>query len=377
LEPNASACVSCGTLLGEGGGTGVAGEVPHRLSPAVNVLHFQEDKGGRTLNFHFTDTAMATVGETLVYALDHRLMSRDIRPPHRAAQHMLDVSLLPAGGSPEEEDLKSVVETDREPKVPANLAGSDREPLRDVFHQEGSTLQLDEPRLKADSKLDYARRLAFLFVYAHEQEGRPQVSRADLSVILQKVYDTNTKNFLRKHPGFEREGDLFRLNKQGKDEAKAALKKISDTSVEGPGWMPGTGKQAKDESDPKASAKGTGSKRGRKPSMKPKEWAQKWKTAHASIDAHSLLGNRSNTDKGIFALWAISKVAGDEGKIVSYGLLARFLLEAFVFKVADRSLARALQTGAAKGKVLKVEGGFQLQPPGTKWAQDLAAGKKL
>jgi hypothetical protein len=111
--------------------------------------------------------------------------------------------------------------------------------------------------------------------------------------------------------------------------------------------------------------------------MKPKEWAQKWKTAHASIDAHSLLGNRSNTDKGIFALWAISKVAGDEGKIVSYGLLARFLLEAFVFKVADRSLARALQTGAAKGKVLKVEGGFQLQPPGTKWAQDLAAGKKL
>ncbi len=141
--------------------------------------------------------------------------------------------------------------------------------------------------------------------------------------------------------------------------------------------MPGTGKQPKDENDQKASAKGAGSKRGRKPSTKPKEWAQQWKVAHASTDAYSLLEKRSNTDKGIFALWAISKVAGDEGKVVSDGLLSKFLLEAFVFKVAQRSLAHSLQTAPAKGKVLKVEGGFQLQPPGTKWAQDLAAGKKL
>lgn len=290
---------------------------------------------------------------------------------------MMDVPLLPPGGSPEEESLKSAAETGGEPKVPAHASGPDKELLREVFHQEGTTLQLDEPRLKADSKLDYARRLAFLFVYAHEQEGRPQVSRPDINVILQKVYDTNTKNFLRTHPGFERDGELFRLNKQGKDEAKAALNKISDTSVEGPGWMPGTSKQSKDESDSKAAAKGQGGKRGRKPSTKPKEWAQKWKAAHAAIDAHSLLEKRSNIDKGIFALWAISKVAGDEGKVVSDGLLSKFLLEAFVFKVADRSLAHSLKTGLAKGKVLKVEGGFQLQPPGTQWAQNLAAGKKI
>lgn len=376
LEPNARACVSCGTLLGEGG-TGVASEESSPLSPAVNILHFQEDKVGRTLNFHFTDTAMATVGETLVYALDNRLISRDARPPHRTAQHMMAVSLLPAGGSTEEEILKPASDTDGAPKIQAHPSGSDKELLREVFHQEGTTLQLDEPRLKADSKLDYSRRLALLFVYAHEHEGRPQVPRSDLTVILQKVYDTNTKNFLRTHPGFEREGELFRLNKQGKDEAKAALKRISDTTVEGPGWVPGATKQSKDESDSRPSAKGTGSKRGRKPSTKPKEWAQKWKSAHASIDAHSLLEKRSNADKGIFALWAISKVAGEEGKVVSDGLLSRFLLEAFVFKTDDRSLAHALQSGPAKGKVLKVVGGFQLQPPGTKWAQDLGAGKKV
>ena len=170
---------------------------------------------------------------------------------------------------------------------------------------------------------------------------------------------------------------MFRLNKQGRDEAKAALKRISDISIEGPGWMPdGRGRAGKDDADAKSTAKAAG-KRGRKPSTKPKEWAQKWKAAHASIDAHSLLEKRTNTDKGMFALWAVSKVAGDDGKVVSERLLSKFLLEALVFQIEERALARALRAVAAKGKVLKVEGGFQLQPPGAKWAQDLVAGKNV
>ncbi len=289
----------------------------------------------------------------------------------------MDIPLLPASAASDREAGASPpAEIHQEQKAPP--AGSDLEQLRDVFHQEGATLHLNEPRLKAGGKLDYARRLAFLFVYAHEHEGRPQVQRADLSTILEKVNDTNTKTFLRTHPGFERNGELFRLNKQGKDEAKAALKRIFDTSIDGPGWMPGAkaGKD-KDDHESKSSAKTAGGKRGRKASTKPKEWAQKWKSAHASIDGHSLLEKRTNADKGIFALWAISKVASDDGKVVSERLLSRFLLEAFVFKVAHRALAHALQTAPAKGKVLKVEGGFQLQPPGTKWAQDLAGGKSV
>jgi len=38
---------------------------------------------------------------------------------------------------------------------------ADQELLKQIFHQEGTVLQLDEPRLKADNKLDDAKRLAF------------------------------------------------------------------------------------------------------------------------------------------------------------------------------------------------------------------------
>ena len=114
----------------------------------------------------------------------------------------------------------------------------------------------------------------------------------------------------------------------------------------------GRGKAGKDDTDAKSAAKPTG-KRGRKPSPKPKEWSQKWKAAHASIDAHSLLEKRTNTDKGIFALWAVSKVAGDDGKVVSERLLSKFLLEAFVFQIEERGLARALRAVAAKGALTR------------------------
>src|SRR5258708_2825612 len=84
LEPNARACVSCGTLIGEGTTDAVSDE-QSPSNAAINVLHLQEDKGGRALNFRFTDAAMATVGETLVYALDNRLIPRDVRSTHRGA----------------------------------------------------------------------------------------------------------------------------------------------------------------------------------------------------------------------------------------------------------------------------------------------------
>jgi len=61
LEPNARACVSCGTAVVEGPASPVS-EQPYP-SAAINVLHFKEDRRGRALNFSFTDAAMTTVGE--------------------------------------------------------------------------------------------------------------------------------------------------------------------------------------------------------------------------------------------------------------------------------------------------------------------------
>lgn len=374
LEANARACVNCGTLVGEA----ISGHGDEWLTPsaAINTLNFQEDKAGRTVNFRFTDAAMASIGDTLLYALDQRLTRGEARHVQRRAPHTSEIPLLPSAAV---SDKGGNATQSGEARQEANAVpdSGDLTQLREVFHHEGATLHLYEPRLKADSKLDYARRLSLLFIYAHEREGRPQVQRADLIVILEKVYDNNTKTFLRTHPGFEREADTFRLNNQGKDEAKAALMRIYNSSVEGPGWMPGA-TSVKDKGDEsKSSAKSAGGKRGRKPSTKPKEWAEKWNAAQPSIDGHSLLEMRVITEKGIFALWAVSTVRSDGEKIVSVRLLSRFLLEAFIFKIEERALARALQSAVAKGKVLKMAGGFQLQPPGAKWAQELSSGKAV
>jgi hypothetical protein len=77
-------------------------------------------------------------------------------------------------------------------------------------------------------------------------------------------------------------------------------------------------------------------------------------------------------DKGIFALWAIRQVAGDAGKVISGSRLATFILEAFEFKVYVRSLQKALESKAAAGKALKLDGGYQIQPPGSNYAIQMA-----
>jgi hypothetical protein len=66
---------------------------------------------------------------------------------------------------------------------------------------------------------------------------------------------------------------MFRLNKQGRDEAKAALKRIYDTSTESPGWMP-DGRGRKDDADSKSAAKVAG-KRGSSVSC-----SSPWRVAH-------------------------------------------------------------------------------------------------
>jgi hypothetical protein len=63
---------------------------------------------------------------------------------------------------------------------------------------------------------------------------------------------------------------------------------------------------------------------------------------------------------------------GDAGKIVSRLNLSKFLYEAFELQVNERGLSKALESDSAKGKVLKVKGGYQLQPPGMEEAEKMA-----
>src|SRR3712207_4921061 len=72
LEPNARACVSCGTLVGDGNAdapTSSAG-VPDR---AVNRLRFEETRASRSLEVSATDEAVSSLGGALGMFLAGRL----------------------------------------------------------------------------------------------------------------------------------------------------------------------------------------------------------------------------------------------------------------------------------------------------------------
>lgn len=112
------------------------------------------------------------------------------------------------------------------------------------------------------------------------------------------------------------------------------------------------GKSAKSES--KGTEQGTKRSANGVTSKTVQGWVSKWKKHSQVFDGHAILNNRSLADKGMAALWAITKVTGDEAAVISRGFLQQFLLEAFSFKENDRSLGHALER--AKGQVLKVKG---------------------
>jgi hypothetical protein len=59
-----------------------------------------------------------------------------------------------------------------------------KEQIRKIFHFDDNKITLIEPRIKAKSRLDFARRLSYLFLYANETENRPRVPRTELNTIL-------------------------------------------------------------------------------------------------------------------------------------------------------------------------------------------------
>ncbi len=120
LEPDARACVSCGTLVGEGFAAAFSATTPPPT--AVNVLQFQEDKGGRSLNFRFTDEAMATVGQTLLYAIDNRLPRAPLSA-QRGGAHVTHVPLIQEGNHEQQGQNEQADDQQSEVKPPP--VGSD------------------------------------------------------------------------------------------------------------------------------------------------------------------------------------------------------------------------------------------------------------
>lgn len=381
LKANKRFCGKCGTEVGLTGADGAAPDAAFAPTPAgMNTIEYREDRASRSLRATFTDETASNLVTPLTAALGGRITvpTPRSRVVPSSSSAIIDAEALSLPAPSDDTGDKS----DILPPVANTQAATESEvdQLHHVFRYDSDHLQLIESRLKAANQMDYARRLTYLFLYAHSLDSRERIPRADLNAALKDagVYDSNTLNWVRKSPELLVEGAMVGLRVSGREKAKDTLAQISNPHAHDD-WLPGTASKAtskarsvkagatsQDTPTPKRRASG------RAKSKDVGGWVKAWKARVITID-HAMLEGWSPTDKGIFGLWAIRTVDEDSGKIVSRGKLARFLYEAFEVRANERSLERGLGQPAAKGKVIHVEGTrYQITPTGMGYARQMA-----
>lgn len=369
LEVNARACVMCGTPLGT---NDASTTTDPGATPVMNTFELEEDQKSRTVRLRLTDHAVANVGEALSYVFTDRITTR-----HRttAATHIVQRTdatpalLLPPEPDPATEDASdtSAATTPTLPPSTTTLL-PDQERLRHIFAYNGEELRLEEDDLKADSGQDYARRLTYLFLYAHELEGRKPLAYDTLKKILEtaKVWDPNTRYAVQHKMAVEIEDNNIRLKKGGRTNAIQALNEILDTNHASPGWTPESRTRG---AKPGGESKSTTGRPGRKRSRQGEDWAAAWEKHADHIKLHFTLKDKKVPDKALVALWAIHKVGG---KAASSRYVQRFIKAAFSFDEKDRTIETALARKATEDLVIKIDGGYKLTPTGTRHAEELA-----
>jgi hypothetical protein len=258
---------------------------------------------------------------------------------------------------------------------PTSQPTGDAERIREIFEIDGDDIRLEEHRLKADSRLEYARRVTYLFIYSQELAGKKPVSYASVKKMLEasKVLDANTRHELLHKMAVEIDGDAIRLKKEGREKAVQALDEILNPNHPDPGWTPESqSRSSKAGAENKKETKSTG-KVGRKRSNLAEEWATKWEKHADNIDGHFILKDKTVLDKAVLALWAIHKVGGKSASALH---IQRFIANAFSFKENERTLYTTLQRENAQEFVIKTDDGYKLTPSGTKRATEMGKAAK-
>lgn len=375
-EPGARACVECGSLATEAISPALGAQRPG--SPPVNTFELDEDVRSRKIRFNFTDATTTAFSGAFAPLVFERLGTRSPGKSQQRGAANASGHIELTNGETNYGSADHVVDG-QVPQLPAPPENSDHEQLLRIFRVQGETLELDETRLKATGKLNQARRLTYLFLYAHQLEGREQISREALNAVLGSLNDTNTRKFLRTNINdLKWDGDLVRLTAAGRDKATQILAEVFDAAIENK-WVPEktrTVRNNKSEPGKKgpepATKRATASKGSISKSVQ--EWVTKWKKLPTAFDGHAIFGKLGLADRGMGALHAIYQARGDDTAPVSRGFIAQFLQEAFALKVSDRSLGTALDKD--KAKVLKISGGYRLSPSGVAHVQQLTKAKK-
>ncbi|WP_190448170.1 hypothetical protein [Trichocoleus sp. FACHB-832] len=387
MELGAVGCVACGTPVGQTGvtsnGTTQTIDKNGISNVPINTLEFVETNRGysRTLKASVTNEVGTSLGGALLEAItggrtsigttrNGHAKGQNIDPEETQALSLLDLN--------QSED-EVIVDAPIQHTLPSAESRGDAEKLRHIFRYNGDQLRLSETRLKAKSKLDAARRLTYLFLYAHELEGRHEIQRKVLNEELKKAgyLDSNAANWINKSPDLFREEDRVGLQKSGLEEAQKVLAEVLDPNISN-NWSLNTGGGARGA---KSNGKGdenidsspkNGSRKSNSFSQTVESWVTAWKALSLNIDGFSAIKDRSTSEKGIFALWAVGKATSEPEQVASSYMIAQFLYLTFGVKVSERNLGRSLGEIAGQGALIKVQGGFKLLSPGIAEAEKMA-----
>jgi hypothetical protein len=379
-------CVACGTPVGEAGvASNTCTQTPLNKGiqdVPLNTLKFVEKSKGHSCSFEasLTNEMGTSLGGTALAAIIGRTSNGIPRNGHAKGQNIYSdetqqLSLFNLNQNQDE----IVVNAPIQHTLPSAESRVDAEKLRDIFRYNGDQLRLKETRLKANNKLDASRRLVYLFLYAHELEGRHEIPRTVLNEELKKAgyYATNVVTWISNSSDLFREEDRVGLQKSGREEAQKVLAEVLDPNIPN-NWNLNTGggtrgakSNGKGDENTDSSPK-NGSRKSNSYSQVVKSWADAWKVLPLEIDKYSVIKDRSVAEQGIFSLWAISKVTDESGNIVSSYKLSQFLYLAFGIKNDRGNLERCLQEIVGKGSLIKVNRGFQLLPPGITEAEKMA-----
>ncbi len=235
LEEGWRACVSCGTLVGEGE-LGSEGRSEQEKNTAVNIIEYKETKSKRTFRSAFTDNVGGELTDTLNFILGNRLGSKQVWKQNFPPAQVLDEYKQLGQGKADlipDQDLEDKT-IDVEPMSEESEANFSS--LSKIFRQDGSTLILGDQRLKESSNFDFIRRLACLFLYAKEVLGHKQINSEELQTVLRdNAKDETRRRELRRWSSENIDtivyNDGIGLSEPGKEYARKALKEILNSDV--------------------------------------------------------------------------------------------------------------------------------------------------
>ena len=386
LPLDAKRCVMCGTPIGEGH-NGSASSNGVSLLPVMNTLKFVETSKGysREIQAALSNEVGISWGGAAIAAIVGGQMTPGKPPNSRPVIRDLNnaepqqLSLF----NDESSDNNDKATIDAVAQLPA-AHGIDAEKLKQIFRHNGEQLQLMETRLKAANRLDAARRLTYLaLLYSLDVEEREEIHRTELNDILKRVklYDNNTATWIGKSADLIVEKEMVGLRLSGQEQARKVLTELLDDKIEGK-WNLTSGassrsskSNAKSEEDSENSTK-NGKHKNNGFSKEVEPWVASWKLFASNIDFHAAIKDCTVIQKGLFGLWAIGKATSNPEIVVSSYKLQQFLYFGLGIKVDERHLGRRLQATSGQGSLIKVQGGFQLLPPGLAEVERLTGSTK-